>query len=501
MNKKVGLIILDGVGIAPKSNTNAVSLAKTPTLDYINMNFPSCQLQASGSAVGLPDGQPGNSEIGHLTIGAGRVITSELVRINNDIDNNQFIYNPNFQKAIALAQKKRTKMHVIGLSSYGGVHSSLTHMQRILTECGNKGIKTVAHIISDGRDCEPGSIAYDIKDIQNTDDQFGEIVKIGTISGRYYAMDRDKNWDRTRKTLDAMMQVGPAYKDLENYLADQYAAEGKTDEFIVPAYNKLAPDVKLEKGDIVFIFNFRQDRVRQLAHLIKKSKLYDEKSPAWDLDLTLVTMVKYDGIDSDIIIYPPNYPNNTLGQVIANAGLSQLRIAETEKYAHVTFFFDGGKEQDLAKQKKILIPSPKVATYDMQPEMSAKEVTTQLLANMDKYDVIICNYANCDMVGHTGDIKATITAIETVDTCLKQVIDKAKEIGMTLFITSDHGNCEKMVGKDGKPFTAHTTAQVNFVCTDTNITLHNGSLANIAPTILKYLEIEKPKEMTAKSLF
>ncbi|MBQ0045840.1 MAG: 2,3-bisphosphoglycerate-independent phosphoglycerate mutase [Mycoplasma sp.] len=501
MNKKVGLIIVDGVGLAPKSNANAVSLAKTPTLDFIHMTFPRCQLQASGVAVGLPHGQPGNSEIGHLTIGAGRTITSELVRINSDIDNNQFIYNPNFQKAIALAQKKHVKMHIIGLCSYGGVHSYLTHMQRILTECGNRNVKTVAHIIADGRDCDPGSIAYDIKDIQNIDVQFGEIVKIGTIGGRYYGMDRDKNWDRTKKAIDAMMQVGPSYDDLENYLADQYASGTMSEEFLIPAYNKQAPDVKLGKGDIVFIFNFRQDRVRQLAHLIKKSKLYDEPSPAWDLDLTLVTMVKYDGIDSDIVIYPPNYPNNTLGQVISKAGLSQLRIAETEKYAHVTFFFDGGKELDLPKEKKILIPSPKVATYDLQPEMSANEITAQLLDNMDKFDVVICNYANCDMVGHTGKMDATVKAVETVDACLKQVIDKAREIDMTLFITSDHGNCDKMIGKDGKPFTAHTIAPVNFVCSDTNISLHDGGLANIAPTILKYLELDIPKEMDKKPLF
>ena len=501
-NKKVGLIILDGVGIAEPGPGNAFALAKKPNIDNLLNTCPHCQLQASGLSVGLPHGQPGNSEIGHTNIGAGRTIKSELVRINADIENNQFIYNPNFQKMIALAKQKHVKIHVIGLTSYGGVHSNLTHLLRILRECGNQRVKTVAHLISDGRDVEPGSIGSDILEIENIDVDYGEIVKVATISGRYYAMDRDQNWDRSLKTIDAMMHIGPSYTHIEEYMAICYGAKGLTDEFIIPAFNSDNPDTKLEKDDIVFIFNFRQDRVRQLSHLIKKSNLYQQESPAWPLNLTLVTMVKYDGIDSDIVIYPPQEIVNPLGKVISDAGLKQLRIAETEKYAHVTFFLDGGKELDLPGEDKILVPSPKeVATYDLKPEMSANEVTAKLLENMDKYDVIICNYANPDMVGHSGKIEPTIKAIETVDTCLGQVIKKANEIGMTLFITADHGNCDRMLDGNNKAVTAHSAAPVFFISTDKTLRLHDGALNNIAPTILKYLEIEKPKEINQKSLF
>lgn len=501
MNKKVGLIIVDGLGLNDKRNGNAFAQAKTPTFDMLLNKYPHSKLQTSSFAVGLPQNKPGNSEIGHLNIGAGRTVTSALTRINNDIDNNQFIYNPNFRKVIALAKKKHAKVHVIGLTSYGGVHSNLTHMQRILNECGTNNVKTVAHIIGDGRDCQVGSIAYDMKDLQDIDVEFGEIVKIGTVSGRYYAMDRDNNWDRTRKTIDAMMQVGPSYTNLEDYFADLFSAQQITDEFIIPAYNGLAPDCKLEKNDIVFIINFRQDRVRQLSHMFKKSKLYTEQSPAWDLNLTLVTMVRYEGIDSDIVIYPPQTVEHPLGEVIANAGLKQLRIAETEKYAHVTFFLDGGKELDYKNEKKILVPSPKVATYDLKPQMSATEVTANLLDEMPNFDFFVCNYANPDMVGHTGNFEATKLAVETVDACLQQVLVTAKEKGYTLFITSDHGNCDKMLDENGRPCTTHSSAPVFFICTDESIRLKDGALNNIAPTILKYLGIDKPKEMDKKPLY
>lgn len=501
MFRKVGLIILDGVGINPNKVGNAFALAKTPTLDHLLGNYSYCTVQTSGVAVGLPHGQPGNSEIGHLNIGAGRTLQSELSRINNDIENSQFIYNTNFQKTLQLVQKRHSKLHVIGLTSYGGVHSNLTHLLRILNICGTKGIKTVAHIIGDGRDVSIGSIAYDIQEIQNLDIEYGETVKIGTISGRYYAMDRDQNWDRTRKTIEAMIQTGPSYENMESYMAKCYSEDDATDEFIKPAYNKLAPDCKLEKDDVVLVFNFRQDRVRQLCHMFKKSKVFKEQSPVWDLNLALVTMVQYDGIDADLVLYPPQRPNNTLGEVIADAGLKQLRIAETEKYAHVTFFFDGGKEKDLPGEDKILIPSPKdVATYDLKPQMSALEVTDKLIENMDKYDFVLCNYANPDMVGHTGKLEPTIKAIETVDSCLAKVVARAREIGMTLFITSDHGNCDKMLDK-GKPFTSHTTAPAFFICTDLSIRLHDGNLNNIAPTILKYMELTKPREMDKKPLY
>ncbi len=498
--QKVGLIIVDGLGMSDELKGNAFALARKPTFDKLLNEYPHSLLQASGFAVGLPNGQPGNSEIGHLNIGCGRTIESELVRINNDIENSQFIYNPNFRKALLAARANRSKIHVIGLTSYGGVHSNLTHMQRILNECGSKQIKTVAHIISDGRDCEIGSIAYDIKELQNIDAFFGETIKIGTISGRYYAMDRDNNWDRTRKTVDALLHKGPSFENIETYLAMEYGQEQHTDEFVTPAYDRFAPDTKIEKNDVVIIINFRQDRVRQLAHMFKKSNLYKETSPLWDLNLTLVTMVKYDGIDSDIIIYPPKTYPNTLGQVVADAGLKQLRIAETEKYAHVTFFLDGGKEVKLKNADRIMIPSPKVPTYDLKPEMSAHEITNKLLQVMDQYDLVICNYANCDMVGHTGKLNETIKAVETVDQCLAKVIEKAEEIGMTLFITSDHGNCDAMLDNKEKPITSHSIAPVFFISTDKRLFLNDGALYNIAPTVLKTLGIKSPKEMDKRPL-
>ncbi len=296
-----------------------------------------------------------------------------------------------------------------------------------------------------------------------------------------------------------MMHVGPSFDNVETYLASQFSEHQITDEFVIPAHN-IAKDTKIEKNDIVIIINFRQDRVRQLAHMFKKSDLYKETSPLWDLNLTLVTMVQYDGIKSDIIIYPPKTYPNTLGQVVADAGLKQLRIAETEKYAHVTFFLDGGKELKLKNEDKIMIPSPKVATYDLKPEMSAIELTDKLVSVMDNYDLIICNYANCDMVGHTGKLEETIKAVETVDKCLKRVIDKAQEIGMTLFITSDHGNCDTMLDHKGKPVTSHSTAPVFFISTDKRLILNDGALYNIAPTILKALKIKLPKEMDKRPL-
>lgn len=493
INKKIGLIILDGIGMAPASAANAFSKAKHPTIDNLLREYPNCLLQASGPAVGLPEGQPGNSEIGHLNIGSGRIVKSELVRINEDVDHNQLIYNPNLHKAILLAKKKNVNLHIIGLASFGGVHSHIIHMLRILTHCGNSNVRTVAHVISDGRDCQIGSIAYDIDEIMQVVDQYPN-VKIGTVGGRYYAMDRDQNWDRTKKAIDAMMHVGPSFTNPKDYLADDFAINGHTDEFVLPAFNKNEPDTKLQEGDVVFFINFRQDRARQLCHMFKRSPIYKEESPLWKLNLTLVTMVQYDNIPADIVIYPKEKLTNTLGKILADNGLKQLRIAETEKYAHVTFFFDGGIEQSYKGEDKILIPSPKVATYDLQPEMSAKLITEKLLANMDKYNVVICNYANCDMVGHTGKMDATIKAIETVDTCLAQVVAKAKAIGMTLFITSDHGNCDRMVD-NGKPVTAHTTAPVFLVCTDKQVKLKNGALKDIAPLILNYLEIYIPKEM------
>jgi len=498
-NKKIGLIILDGLGISDNKHGNAFMLAKHPNIDKLLKTCPYSILQASELAVGLPKGQMGNSEVGHLNIGAGRTIKSPLVKINDDIADGNFVKNKNLIKAIQTAIDKNVKFHIVGLTSNGGVHSQLSHILETVKLAGKMGAKTVLHCISDGRDTPTNSFIKDVPSIIKIVDSFDN-VQLGTIGGRYYGMDRDQNWDRVNFEIRAMRLEAQRFTNPIQYVQQCYD-NNITDEFIAPAMNDLAVDCKLEKNDVVFFANFRPDRARQLCHCIKKSKLYKCDSKLWDLDLTLATMVQYDGIDADIVIYPPELPTNTLGKVLETNGLKQLRIAETEKYAHVTFFFDGGKEYDYKGETKILVPSPKVATYDLKPEMSAYEVCDKLLVNMDKNDVVICNFANCDMVGHTGSMDATIKAIQAVDECLGKVVEKANEIGMTLFITADHGNCDNMLTKDDKPCTTHSLAPVFFICTDKSIKLTNGSLANISPTLLKYLDIEKPKEMDKKPLF
>lgn len=496
-NKKVGLIIIDGLGLSDNNHGNAWKLAKTPTLNWLLRTFPHCTLQASGPAVGLPEGQPGNSEIGHLNIGAGRTILSELVRINKDIDSSNFVNNPNLLSIIKQAKQKHSKIHVIGLTSNSGVHSQLTHILKSLEVFGKSGVKTVLHCISDGRDAPVMEFTKVLPKILLAIDKYPNL-ELGSIGGRYYGMDRNQNWDRIDKAIDTLLHNGPSFKDASSYVMSNYKNKA-TDEFIVPAYKDTSS--KLEANDIVFFANFRPDRARQLSHCIKKSKLYKHESKLWPLHLTLATMVKYDGIDSDIILYPPQEYPNTLGKVLADAGLKQLRIAETEKYAHVTFFLDGGKELDYKNEEKILIPSAKVKTYDLLPKMSALDITAELLNQMNKYDVFICNFANCDMVGHTGNLQATIKAIETIDVCLEDILVKAKALGITLFITADHGNCDQMLDNNDQPVTSHTTAPVFFISTDKSLILKDGCLANIAPTILKYLDIKLPKEMNKKSLY
>ena len=498
-NKKICLIILDGLGFNKTKYGNAFLAAKHPNIQNLLQNFPWSTLQASGNAVGLPDGQMGNSEIGHMNIGCGRIIKSELVRINDDIENNNFLNNPNLLLAIDHAKRLNSNFHIIGMTSNGGIHSKLTHILETIKLCGKQKVKTIVHCLSDGRDTSTHSFINDLPIVIKTISQYPDVY-LGTIGGRYYGMDRNKNWHRVQIAIDATEHKGQFFIDPISYIKQSYDND-ISDEFIVPAFNKSLPHTKLTKNDVVFVANFRPDRVRQMCHLFKQSSLYDYFSPYWKLQLFLSTMVKYDGINSDIIVYAPLQYQNTLGKVLEINNLKQLRIAETEKYAHVTFFFDGGREINYKNEQKILIPSPNVATYDMQPEMSANIVCDKLIANLSKYDVIICNFANCDMVGHTGNWNATIKAIETIDKCLGKIMSATKDLNITLFVTADHGNCDYMLNDKHDIVTTHSLSPVFFICTDKNINLKNGCLSNIAPTILKYLGIKKPIEMTSDPLF
>lgn len=486
-NKKVGLIILDGIGVSKNKKGNALKLAKTPTFDSLLKTCPHSLLQASGPAVGLPVGQMGNSEIGHMNIGVGQVVKSDLVRINDDVKSKKFYTNPNLLKTFKLVKAAKTKLHLVGLCSTGGVHSQLNHIIEIIKLCIKHKVNTVIHAISDGRDTSTTDFVKDLKTIL---DLIGntQYVQLGTIGGRYYYMDRNQNWDRINLAIKAMLNQSDNFVNPLAYINKCYKNK-ITDEFIQPVFNAAAKNIKLEKNDFILIANFRPDRVRQISHFITKSNLYKTKSPLWPLKLHLVTMTKYDGIESEIILYPPVRYKDTLGEVIAKNNLKQLRIAETEKYAHVTFFFDGGVEQNFKGEQKILVPSPNVKAYDLKPEMSAYEITDKLIANMAKFNVFICNYANGDMVGHTGNLKATIKAVEAVDTCLAKVLPAAKKMGFTLFITADHGNCDNMLDKNNKPVTTHSLAPVYLVCTDPKIKLKNGKLSDIAPLIKKYLNI------------
>jgi len=498
-NKKIGLIILDGLGYTTEKHGNAFLAANTPNIDKLIQEYPHSILQASELAVGLPQGQMGNSEVGHLNIGAGRIVKSELVRINEGIETNTFTSNKNLIKAIELTKEKNKTFHIIGLASKGGVHSQLAHILEVIKLCGEMNVNTIVHAISDGRDCDTHAFINDLKIIMETINRCPS-VKLGSIGGRYYGMDRNTNWDRNELHLNALLGKGKSFKDPHQYVLDSYS-NNITDEFIVPAYNEGLGQPMLKDEDTVFVANFRPDRARQISHLFKQAKLYNHESKVWNLKLTLVTMVKYDGIDSDIIIYPPERIQNTLGKVLETNNLKQLRLAETEKYAHVTFFFDGGVEYKFNNEDKILIPSPSVATYDLKPEMSAYQIADTFVKEANKYDVVICNFANCDMVGHTGNWDATIKAVEAVDKCVGQLLAYAKEIGMTLFITADHGNCDTMIDKDNKPITTHSLNPVLFISTDKSLKLQDGSLGNISPTILKYLGIDAPSEMNLKPLF
>jgi 2,3-bisphosphoglycerate-independent phosphoglycerate mutase len=501
--KPVMLMILDGFGIAPKSDGNAVEAAKKPNFDRLIGKYPHTQLQASGLYVGLPDGQMGNSEVGHLNIGAGRIIYQELTRITKEISEGGFFKNDALTLAVNNAKEKNSALHLMGLLSDGGVHSHIDHVKGLLRLAKDAGLKKVyVHCFMDGRDVPPSSGKDFVVELENYMNEIG-VGKIATVSGRYYAMDRDNRWERVELAYNAMVLGRGEIATSAVEAMEKSYHDNKTDEFVLPAV--VDSNGMIKNGDSVIFFNFRPDRAREITRAINDKEFAGFKRET--LNLTFVTMTQYDKtLEGVNVAYRPESINNTLGEYVSSKGLNQLRIAETEKYAHVTFFFNGGVEKENPGEDRALIASPKVATYDLKPEMSAYEVTEELInrINEDKYDMIILNFANPDMVGHTGVMEAAVKAIEVVDECLGKISDKILEKEGTLFITADHGNAETMIDfSTGNPFTAHTTDPVPFIWVANNTegrTLQEGKLADIAPTMLTVMGLDIPEEMSGKTL-
>ncbi|MEG2919020.1 MAG: 2,3-bisphosphoglycerate-independent phosphoglycerate mutase [Clostridium sp.] len=507
MSKKpVMLMILDGFGISDNLEGNAVREAKKPNYDKLKAKYPHTKLSACGLEVGLPEGQMGNSEVGHLNIGAGRIIYQELTRISKDVREGRFFDREAFKFAIDKSIENKSSIHLMGLLSDGGVHSHISHLKALITLCKDKGVKNVfVHCFLDGRDVSPSSAKEYIKELQGHMDM-EEVGAIATISGRYYAMDRDNRWERVELAYDAIAKgEGNTNTSPLAVIEDAYH-DNKTDEFVIPTV--IVKDGKpvgvIKDKDSVIFFNFRPDRAREITRALVDKEFSGFKRE--NMDINFVCMTQYDkAIENVKVAYTQEGYTNTLGEYVSSKGLNQLRIAETEKYAHVTFFFNGGVEEPNAGEDRILIPSPKVATYDLKPEMSAYEVTDAVLKQLDsdKYDLIILNFANPDMVGHTGVVEAAVKAIEVVDECLGKVVDSVLEHDGTVFITADHGNAENMIDySTGKAMTAHTTNLVPFiyVCKENSELREGGILADISPTILTKMGIEIPKEMDGKSL-
>ena len=495
--KKVLLTILDGVGIRDVKAGNAFAMAKHPNLDYLMKEYPNSLLDASGKAVGLPVGQMGNSEVGHMNIGAGRIVYQPLELISKNIEDGSILSDENICNVIDHVKNNNSKLHIMGLISDGGIHSHIDHLMGLIDMCFKKEVSEIYfHLFTDGRDTLPHSSYSFIKKLEDKIDEVG-IGKIVTVAGRYYAMDRDNNWDRIKLAYDAMVYgKGLEYKSVKEAIDDSYKKD-ITDEFIVPCiFDK---EGLISENDGIIVFNFRPDRLRELPTALTNPEFNEFEHIKFD-NLKLVTMMPV----AQTVICTNAFGNlnleNTMGEYISSLGLKQLRIAETEKYAHVTYFFDGGIEKDLKGCKRILIPSPKVATYDLKPEMSAYEITDTLLKEIEKYDFIVLNFANGDMVGHTGVMEATIKAVEVLDECIGKIYNKCKEIDMDMIITADHGNCDLMVDYNGNIITSHSTSLVPFILTDKNYKLKNGKLGDIAPTILNIMGIDIPKEMTGEVL-
>ncbi len=506
-DKVTMLMILDGFGDNPNKDGNAIKLAKTPNIDELMKKYPHTDIFTSGLHVGLPEGQMGNSEVGHTNIGAGRIVYQELTRITKSIEEGEFFTNEEFINAIDNCKKNHSKLHILGLVSDGGVHSHIRHLYGLLEMAKRRDFEDVyVHCFLDGRDTPPASGESYIMQLQDKMKE-KEIGKIATISGRFYAMDRDKRWQRIQKCYDAMVKgegikASSAIKAIE----DSYQKE-VFDEFIEPTVicNGDNPVATIENGDSVIFFNFRPDRAREITRTIVDKNFSEfETEP---LDVYYVCFTNYDETMPNVhVAFEKELLKNTFGEVVSKNKLTQLRIAETEKYAHVTFFFNGGEEKQYEGEDRILVPSPKVETYDLKPEMSAYEVTDKVVDALknDKYDVVILNFANTDMVGHTGSLEAAIKAVEAVDECVGKIVEVIEAKKGNLIITADHGNAEQMIDyKTGEPHTAHTTNPVPIILVTDNKEYklkENGKLADLAPTMLDLMGIKKPKEMTGESL-
>lgn len=504
MNKKVILMILDGWGITQDPKVSAIYNAKTPFINSLYDKFPHAELRTDGEHVGLPEGQMGNSEVGHMNLGAGRIVYQNLAKINKAVKDGTLAQETELLNAFEYAKKNDKNVHFLGLVSNGGIHSHIDHLKGLLTTANEHNLKNVfLHAFTDGRDCDPKSGKYFINDIeQHMQKTTGELA---TITGRYYAMDRDNRWERVKLAYDALVNGKGDFSTNATESIQENYTEKITDEFVKPIImvneNK-QPKTTIKEDDVVIFFNFRTDRGRELTEILNQKDFPDFNTKK--LPLYFVTMTNYDETFKNVhVIYNSDNIENTLGEVLETANKKQIRIAETEKYPHVTFFFSGGREQEFKGEKRLLCPSPKVATYDLKPEMSAYEIRDAIVPELKEgaVDFVCLNFANGDMVGHTGVFEAAVKACETVDNCVESVITTALENDYTTILIADHGNCETMMNPDGTPHTAHTTNPVPMILIDKELkSIKNGVLGDIAPTILRLMNVSQPKEMTQHSL-
>ena len=509
MKKPYAIIIMDGYGISKETKGNAIALEGSPNVRKYEAEYPSSQLGASGMSVGLPDGQMGNSEVGHMNMGAGRIVYQELTKITKEIQDGEFFKNGALLSAIENAKEKGKKLHIWGLCSNGGVHSHNTHLYALLEMCKAQGLDNAyVHCFMDGRDVSPTSGAGFVRELQGKMDELS-FGKIASVCGRYYAMDRDNRWERVVKAYEMLTLGNGIHAENAAEALEQSYKNEVTDEFVLPTniVEGGKPVALVEEGDSVIFFNFRPDRAREITRAFTEPDFNGFERKTGYLAPVYVCFTQYDATFKHVsVAFPPQSLKNTLGEYLASLGKKQLRIAETEKYAHVTFFFNGGVEAPNPGEERVLVPSPKVATYDLKPEMSAYEVTDKVLEHLStgNYDVMILNYANCDMVGHTGVLEAAEKAVATVDECVDKVLKKILEMGGGALLTADHGNADKMIAEDGSPFTAHTTnpVPVVLVCDALkNVKLRDGGvLADLAPTLLDMMGIPVPAEMTGKTL-